>query len=108
MAVLISGSGCPNSIKNRNLRPVSVRAVRFENELNNYYKEQFQLWKPEVLFFQKKMLWSLSYPQQRELQQTFKKFSDDIRNYILMSLNELFPSKFDNDIKRVKILKDKH
>ncbi len=50
------------------------------------------------------------YPRNNEELQQFKKFSDDIRTYIVDELTEYsFPlSKFDNDIKRkVKILNDK-
>ena len=92
-------------LKNRNLGRL-VRAVRFENELNNYYKNSFNL-KTRVFFSEENVVIRISYPRNNEELQQFKKFSDDIRTYIVDEFNEYsFPSKFDNDIKRkVKILK---
>lgn len=91
-------------LKNRNLGRL-VRAVRFENELNNYYKNSFNL-NTRVFFSEENVVIRISYPRNNEELQQFKKFSDDIRNYIVGEFNEYsFPSQFDNDIKRkVKIL----
>ena len=91
-------------LKNRNLGRL-VRAVRFENELNNFYKNSFNL-NTRVFFSEENVVIRISYPRNNEELQQFKKFSDDIRNYIVSEFKEYsFPSKFDNDIKRkVKIL----
>lgn len=91
-------------LKNRNLGRL-VRAVRFENELNKYYKNSFNL-NTRVFFSEENVVIRISYPRNNEELQQFKKFSDDIRNYIVGEFNEYsFPSQFDNDIKRkVKIL----
>lgn len=86
-------------LKNRNLSRL-VRAVRFENELNNFYRENFNL-KTRVYFSEENVVIRISYPRNYEELQQFKKFSDDIRAQIVGEFNEYsFPPKFDIDTKR--------
>lgn len=86
-------------LKNRNLSRL-VRAVRFENELNNFYRENFNL-KTRVYFSEENVVIRISYPRNYDELQQFKKFSDDIRAQIVGEFNEYsFPPKFDIDTKR--------
>lgn len=92
-------------LKNRNLGRL-VRAVRFENELNNFYKNNFNL-KARVLFSDETVLIKVAYPRDNEELQQFKKYQDDIRGQVIAEFNEYsFPSKFELDKKRkVQLLK---
>ncbi len=67
-----SGSICPNSIKKSKFRRL-VRAVRFENELNNYYKNSFNL-KTRVFFSEENVVIQFRHPRNNEELQQFKKF----------------------------------
>ncbi len=70
---------CLNSTKTA-LQP-SLRVLwRFENELNNY--NSFSTWKPECSF-RRKCCDSITTLSNNEELQQFKKFSDDIRTYIV-------------------------
>lgn len=56
-------------LKNRNLGRL-VRAVRFENELNNYYKNSFNL-NTRVFFSEENVVIRISYPRNNEELQQF-------------------------------------
>lgn len=92
-------------LKNRNLGRL-MRAVRFENYLNNFYRNDFNL-KTRVLFLDETVFIQVVYPRNNEELQQFKKYQDGIRGEIISEFNEYsFPSKFELDKKRkVQILK---
>lgn len=86
-------------LKNRNLGRL-VRSVRFENDLNNFYKNTFNL-KMRVLLLDETILIRVAYPRDNEELQQFKKYQDDIRAQIIAEFNEYsFPPRFEPDRKR--------
>lgn len=86
-------------LKNRNLGRL-VRSTRFENELNNFYKNNFNL-KTRVFLSDETVVIRIAYPRDNEELQQFKKYQDDIRAQIISEFNEYsFPQKFEIDNKR--------
>lgn len=86
-------------LKNRNLGRL-MRAVRFENYLNDFYKNNFNL-KARVLFSDETVLIQVAYPRDNEELQQFKKYQEDIRGEIISEFKEYsFPSKFEPNRKR--------
>lgn len=86
-------------LKNRNMGRL-VRSVRFERRLNNFYKDDFNL-KTRVFFSENGVLVRISSPRNNEEQQKFKKFSDDIRTWIIDEFREYtFPHEFTPNTKK--------
>lgn len=86
-------------LKNRNLGRL-VRSTRFENELNNFYKNNFNL-KTRVFISDETVVIRIAYPRDNEELQQFKKYQDDIRAQIISEFNEYsFPNDFTTEKKR--------
>lgn len=86
-------------LKMRNLGAL-VRSVRFERRLDRFYSNEFKL-KTRVFFSEDRVLIRISSPRNNEEQQKFKKFSDDIRTWIIDEFREYtFPHEFTPNTKK--------